>query len=94
MYIAREEEQDKTDRKQPVGHRRSNRVGFAASKNRKTMTERKFKPGDRIREINGRSVYTIKKLTPYGYQCEGVAFYLSYFREPYYEKVEKQITNN
>lgn len=28
------------------------------------------------------------------YQCEGVAFYLSYFREPYYEKVEKQITNN
>lgn len=58
------------------------------------MTERKFKPGDRIQEINGRSVYTIKKLTPYGYQCEGVAFYLSYFREPYYEKVEKQITNN
>jgi len=53
------------------------------------MTERKFKPGDRIREINGRSVYTIKKLTPYGYQCDGVAFYLSYFREPYYEKVEE-----
>lgn len=49
--------------------------------------ERKFKVGDCIRRKDGKSTYKIIALTPYGYKCDGVCFYLSYFQENNYELV-------
>lgn len=51
------------------------------------MESRKFKPGDRIRRIDGNSVYIVTKVTPYGYKCEGVFGYIDYKFQDNYVRV-------
>ena len=45
----------------------------------------KYKVGDTIRRRDGKSVYIVTKVTPYGYKCEGVFGYIDYKHQDNYE---------